>query len=178
MIPLLKKLRYAMSCTALLSMNITIYTDGACKGNPGRGGWGALAWKDLPDDENETLGEPFQTWSGGEVQTTNNRMEMMAPIIALESLLPKKEDIVKITIITDSVYVFKGITEWLMGWIARGWRTSTGAVKNEDLWRRLHAITKEWTDAKLEWKWVKGHAASKGNHMADELACKSVPSSE
>lgn len=151
-------------------MHLHVYTDGACKGNPGKGGWGALAW--IVDDQEEwIIDTPYEQWSGADPDTTNNRMELMAVIVALEELYREQQDISKVLMITDSVYVYKGITEWLMGWIARGWRTSTGAVKNEDLWRRLHAITKQWTDEKVEWKWVKGHSTSKGNQMADALAC-------
>ncbi|MCB5187325.1 ribonuclease HI [Methylobacillus caricis] len=137
---------------------IEIYADGACKGNPGPGGWGA--WLAFEGHEKEL-------W-GGELLTTNNRMELTAVIRALEAL--KRECDVKI--FTDSVYVQKGITEWVHGWKARGWRTSDKKpVKNVDLWQQLDALVQQH---KIEWKWVKGHAGNVGNERADELANKGV----
>ena len=133
---------------------VTIYTDGACRGNPGPGGWGViLQYK----GNNKEL-------FGGEKETTNNRMELMAAIKALEAL--KKPCKVKLS--TDSQYVLKGITEWMNNWKKKGWKTaSRKPVKNEDLWRRLDAAI-EGHD--IEWIWVKGHAGHDGNEWADRLA--------
>ncbi|OGA95309.1 MAG: ribonuclease HI [Burkholderiales bacterium RIFCSPHIGHO2_12_FULL_61_11] len=142
------------------SKNVVIYTDGACKGNPGPGGWGALL----------TTGSAEKELFGGELVTTNNRMEMTAVIEALEAL--KRPCCV--TLYLDSEYVRKGITEWIHGWKARGWRTAAKApVKNVDLWQRLDAlITSSGHDVK--WRWVKGHAGDPGNERADALANKGV----
>jgi ribonuclease HI len=135
------------------------YTDGACSGNPGPGGWGVLM---RATEAGATLRE--RELSGGEAMTTNNRMELMAAISALESLTRPAE----ITIVTDSAYVKNGITEWLAGWKAKGWRVSTGKpVKNEDLWRRLDAAR---VPHKVTWRWIKGHAGHEGNERADALA--------
>ena len=133
---------------------IVIFTDGACSGNPGPGGWGAvLSWR---GQEKELL--------GGELLTTNNRMEMMAVIMALDSLKRPCQ----VSIHTDSQYVQKGITEWLRGWKARGWKTADKKpVKNEDLWRRLEESAARHT---VSWHWVKGHAGHPGNERADRLA--------
>jgi len=133
---------------------IEIHTDGACKGNPGPGGWGA--WLSYGDRELEL--------SGGEPLTTNNRMEMMAVIKALEAL--KRS--CKVRIFTDSVYVQKGMTEWIVNWKARGWKTSDKKpVKNDDLWKQLDALVQQH---QIEWVWVKGHAGHAGNERADGLA--------
>ena len=135
------------------------YTDGACSGNPGPGGWGAL----LIARDGETIVRE-RALSGGEAQTTNNRMELLAAISALEALSRPSA----ITMVTDSAYVKGGITEWLPGWKRRGWRTSTGKpVKNEDLWRRLEAAA---APHRIAWEWVKGHAGHPENERADELA--------
>jgi ribonuclease HI len=137
---------------------VTIYTDGACKGNPGPGGWGA--WLASDGHEKELC--------GGEAVTTNNRMELTAVIEALASL--KRP--CAVTIYTDSEYVRKGITEWMRGWKARGWRTADGKpVKNLDLWQKL-----EQTAAlhRVDWRWVKGHAGDPGNERADALANRGV----
>lgn len=133
---------------------VIIYTDGACRGNPGPGGWGAiLAYKGA-------IKELF----GGEKNTTNNRMELMAAIQALEAL--NKPCNVQLN--SDSSYVLKGITEWLPDWKKRNWRTAAKApVKNEDLWRRLDVAKNQHT---IEWKWVKGHSGDNGNERADTLA--------
>ncbi len=133
---------------------VVIYTDGACRGNPGPGGWGViLSYKGK-------IKELF----GAEEHTTNNRMELMAAIKALESL--KRPCLVEIY--CDSSYVLKGITDWLPNWKKRGWKTAAKTpVKNEDLWRRLDAAIVEH---KIQWKWVKGHSGDKGNNRADELA--------
>lgn len=137
---------------------ITIYTDGACKGNPGPGGWGVLL---------EYNGRK-KTMHGGEPLTTNNRMEMMAAISALETL----REACDITLFTDSKYVMQGLNEWLPGWKARGWKTaSKQPVKNQDLWERLDAAVQRH---KIEWRWVKGHAGDPGNEMADQLANQGI----
>jgi ribonuclease HI len=139
---------------------VHIYTDGACKGNPGPGGWGALLTFD--GEEREMF--------GGEPATTNNRMEMMAVIEALSAL--KRPSTVVLH--TDSQYVQKGITEWISGWKARGWRTAAKQpVKNVDLWKRLDEVASKH---QVQWKWVKGHAGHVGNERADALANRGVGS--
>ena len=137
-----------------MSPQVVIYTDGACSGNPGPGGWGAiLIYKD-----NEKL------LSGGEPATTNNRMELMGAISALEAL--KKAS--KVRLHTDSQYVKNGITQWINGWKAKGWRTADKSpVKNADLWQRLDAARARHN---VDWRWVKGHAGNEGNERADALA--------
>jgi ribonuclease HI len=133
---------------------ITIYTDGACKGNPGPGGWGA--WLKSADHEKEL-------W-GGQKQTTNNRMELTAVIEALAAL--KRTSTV--TLHTDSEYVRQGITSWIHGWKKRGWKTADNKpVKNIDLWQRLDALA---ALHRIDWQWVKGHAGDPGNERADALA--------
>lgn len=135
------------------------YTDGACSGNPGPGGWGVLM---LARESGQVVKE--RTLSGGEAHTTNNRMELQAAIAALEALTKP----VEITIITDSVYVKNGITEWMAGWKRKGWRTAAGSpVKNVDLWQRLDAAQ---SGHKVTWRWIKGHAGHAENERADELA--------
>ncbi|MGV8988237.1 MAG: ribonuclease HI [Cypionkella sp.] len=135
------------------------YTDGACSGNPGPGGWGVLM---LAREDGKVVKE--RTLNGGEAHTTNNRMELLAAISALEALTKP----VDITIITDSVYVKNGITEWMPGWKRRGWRTAGGPpVKNVDLWQRLDAAQ---AGHKVIWRWIKGHAGHAENERADELA--------
>ncbi|WP_439155813.1 ribonuclease HI [Yoonia sp.] len=135
------------------------YTDGACSGNPGPGGWGALL---IARDGDTVIKE--RPLSGGEAQTTNNRMELLAAISALETLKPGT----KITIVTDSNYVKDGITSWIHGWKKRGWKTAAKKpVKNEDLWRRLDAAV---ASHDVTWEWVKGHAGHPENERADELA--------
>jgi len=137
---------------------VVIYADGACKGNPGPGGWGA--WISMGDHSKELC--------GGESVTTNNRMELMAVIRALQAL--KRACNVKVY--TDSVYVQKGMTEWIEGWKKRGWRTADKKpVKNDDLWQELDAIAQQH---KIEWLWVKGHAGDAGNERADALANQGV----
>ena len=139
---------------------VTIYTDGACKGNPGPGGWGALLIS------GKTKKEIF----GGELNTTNNRMELTAVI---EGLLALKKPC-KVTLYLDSEYVRKGITEWISGWKARGWRTAAKQpVKNVDLWQRLDAVVAGSGHA-IRWHWVKGHAGDPGNERADGLANQGV----
>ncbi len=137
---------------------VEIYTDGACKGNPGPGGWGA--WL--------IAGENSKELCGGELNTTNNRMELKAVIEALNALKRPCDVIVH----TDSQYVQKGISEWLEGWKAKGWRTASKApVKNVDLWQALDEAQSRHT---IEWRWVKGHAGHEGNERADALANRGV----
>jgi ribonuclease HI len=139
---------------------IDIYTDGACKGNPGPGGWGVLL------KSGDTVKELF----GGENPTTNNRMEMQAVIEALGAL--KRP--CAVTLHVDSQYVLKGITEWLPGWKAKGWRTAAKQpVKNVDLWQKLDALV-AGGGHKIEWRWVRGHNGDPGNERADELANRGV----
>ena len=139
---------------------IVIYTDGACKGNPGPGGWGALL------QSGNTEKELF----GGERETTNNRMELMAVIEALRAL--KRP--CAVTLNVDSQYVLKGMTEWLAGWKAKGWKTSTKQpVKNVDLWQALDELVNRSGHA-IEWRWVRGHNGDAGNERADVLANKGV----
>ena len=134
---------------------ITIYTDGSCLVNPGPGGWGAL----VLDPQGET-----RRLSGGEAQTTNNRMELTAPIMALTAL--KRP--VRVELYTDSTYVRSGITTWVAGWMRNGWRTSAKQpVKNVDLWQQLHAACERHD---VHWHWVKGHAGHAENERADQLA--------
>ena len=135
------------------------YTDGACSGNPGPGGWGVLL---QAKDGDAVLKE--RELSGGEADTTNNRMELLAAIHALEALERHSE----ITVVTDSAYVKGGITSWLRPWKRNGWRTSTKKpVKNEDLWRRLDEANARHN---VRWEWGKGHAGHPENERADELA--------
>lgn len=137
---------------------VVIYTDGACRGNPGPGGWGVLLQAD---------GKEKEMW-GGEAQTTNNRMEMTAVIEALSALRRP----VKAKIHTDSQYVIKGISEWIFGWKKNGWRTSAKApVKNADLWQKLDALRQQH---QLEWLWVKGHAGHPENERVDALANRGI----
>jgi len=139
---------------------VTIYSDGACKGNPGRGGWGAVL----------VAGGHEKELFGGENPTTNNRMELMAVIEALRAL--KRPCVVNIY--TDSQYVQKGISEWITGWKARGWKTADKKpVKNADLWQMLDEVRQPHV---IEWHWVRGHAGHPGNERADRLANRGVES--
>lgn len=135
------------------------YTDGACSGNPGPGGWGALL---IARADGAVLKE--RELKGGEAETTNNRMELTAAIEALRAL----DRASRITLVTDSAYVKDGITKWIHGWKAKGWKTAAKKpVKNEDLWRALDAETRRHD---ITWEWVKGHAGHPENERADELA--------
>lgn len=139
---------------------IEIYTDGACKGNPGPGGWGVLL------KHGSTEKELF----GGEPSTTNNRMELMAVIQALTALKKPCE----VTLFLDSQYVLKGITEWIPGWKAKGWRTAAKQpVKNVELWQQLDKLVQE-SGHRIDWRWVRGHNGDPGNERADALANKGV----
>jgi ribonuclease HI len=138
---------------------VEVFTDGACKRNPGPGGWGALLrW-----------GEHEKELYGGERQTTNNRMELMAVIAALEAM--KRPTCIRITV--DSQYVKQGVERWMARWKRNGWKTATGApVKNQDLWQRLDAAL---APHRLEWRWVRGHTGHPDNERADQLANRGVP---
>ena len=140
-------------------MKYTIYTDGACSGNPGPGGWGAVIF----DNENKQ-----KNISGSEENTTNNRMELSATIMALKEVNKNSE----ITIYTDSTYVKNGITEWVLKWKENGWKNSNKkTVKNKDLWVKLLNLCEK---NKISWKWVKGHSTNKYNNLADELATQAI----
>ena len=137
---------------------VEIFTDGACRGNPGPGGWGAVL----------RYGTHEKDLSGGEAATTNNRMELMAAIRALEAL--KRP--MKVRLTTDSQYLKQGITAWLPSWKARGWRTADRKpVKNQDLWQRLEAVL---SPHQVEWRWVRGHAGHPENERADALARQGI----
>ena len=147
-----------MSISSSSLAEVTIFTDGACKGNPGPGGWGAILMSNGHEKE----------LYGYEPQTTNNRMEMMAAIAALEAL--KKPCQVSMNV--DSQYVLQGMTEWIRGWKARGWKAADKKpVKNDDLWKRLDAAC---APHKIKWTWVKGHAGHEYNERADQLANKGI----
>jgi ribonuclease HI len=140
--------------TGEVKKKVVIYTDGACSGNPGPGGWGAIL----------TYGKHRKEICGGEAETTNNRMELLAAISALESLKRRSE----VELHTDSVYVKNGITEWIHAWKRNGWRTADKKpVKNLDLWQRLEEARLRHN---VHWRWVKGHAGHAENERADELA--------
>ncbi|MEM7432718.1 MAG: ribonuclease HI [Pseudomonadota bacterium] len=138
--------------------SIEIYTDGACRGNPGPGGWGALL----------IAGSRRKTLYGGEADTTNNRMELRAAIEALNALKGRRT----VVLHTDSTYVMKGINEWMANWKKRGWKTaSKKPVKNRDLWQALDEANAKHD---VEWRWVKGHDGNPGNEEADELANRGI----
>ena len=140
-------------------MKYEIYTDGACSGNPGPGGWGAVI---LDKDNNQ------KNISGNEKDTTNNKMELLAPIMALKKI----ETNSKVTIYTDSTYVKNGITEWIKKWEINGWKSANKKpIKNKDLWIELNNLCK---DNQVIWKWVKGHSTNKYNNLADELATQAI----
>ena len=150
------KSEVAMTETEL--KHVVLYTDGACRGNPGPGGWGA--WLKFE-------GHSKEIW-GGEAETTNNRMELMAAIEGLNAL----QQACKVTLYTDSKYVLQGITEWLQNWKKNGWKTAAKKpVKNADLWQKLDEAR---TPHEIEWVWVKGHSGDEGNEMADTLANRGI----
>ncbi|MBO6561777.1 MAG: ribonuclease HI [Nisaea sp.] len=143
----------------MASKRVEIFTDGACSGNPGPGGWGAIL----------RYGEAEKELSGGEKETTNNRMELMAAITALETLTRPMH----VDLYTDSTYVRDGITKWIHGWKKRDWRTADKKpVKNVELWQRLEAACGRH---EIDWHWVKGHAGHPENERADELARLAIP---
>ena len=139
------------------SSRVIIYTDGGCSPNPGTGGWAAVLQS----------GDKVKEISGGEEQSTNNRMELMAAIQALQALKHPCD----IELHTDSQYVQKGITEWLPGWKRRGWKRRGGAVKNADLWKRLDAAAQNHS---IQWRWVKGHAGIALNERCDDLVTAEI----
>ncbi len=141
-----------------MTKTIEIYTDGACRGNPGPGGWGALL----------IYGSRQKTLHGGEAETTNNRMELTAAIEALNALRSRST----VTLYTDSKYVMDGINEWMPNWKKRDWRTAARKpVKNKDLWQALDEAVERHD---IDWRWVKGHNGNPGNEMADELANRGI----
>ena len=140
--------------------HVTIYTDGACKGNPGVGGWGALL----------KFGGHVRELCGGELETTNNRMELLASIEALKAL----KFACRVDLYTDSTYVRDGINQWMSNWKRNGWKTAAKKpVKNQDLWQALDAAMQAH---EVEWHWVKGHSGDPGNERADQLANKGIES--
>ncbi|OEY67686.1 ribonuclease HI [Marinobacter sp. X15-166B] len=147
-----------MTDKAVNTDEVVIYTDGACKGNPGAGGWGVVL----------RFGTAMKTLHGGERNTTNNRMELMAAIKGLNALTRS----CRVALYTDSQYVRKGITEWMSGWKKNGWKTAAKKpVKNEDLWKQLDAAVHRH---QVNWHWVKGHSGVPDNELADELANRGV----
>ena len=141
-----------------MTRTIEIYTDGACRGNPGPGGWGVLL----------IAGEHRKTLHGGEPETTNNRMELTAAIEALNALRSHS----RVTLYTDSKYVMDGIREWMPNWKKRGWKTAARKpVKNQDLWQALDAAVERH---EIDWKWVRGHTGDPGNEAADALANRGI----
>ena len=140
-------------------MKYKIYTDGACSGNPGPGGWGAVILDQ--DDKQKNI-------SGSEKNTTNNRMELLAAIMSLKKIKTNSE----VVIFTDSIYVKNGITEWMKNWKKNGWKNSNKKpVKNKDLWVKLDKLCEANS---VSWKWVKGHSSNEFNNLADELATKAI----
>ena len=140
-------------------MKYKIYTDGACTGNPGPGGWGAVIFDQ--DDKQKNI-------SGSEKNTTNNRMELLAAIMSLKKIKTNSE----VVIFTDSTYVKNGITEWMKNWKKNGWKNSNKKpVKNKDLWVKLDKLCEA---NNVSWKWVKGHSTNEFNNLADELATKAI----
>lgn len=140
-------------------MKYKIYTDGACSGNPGPGGWGAVILDQ--DDKQKNI-------SGSEKNTTNNRMELLAAIMSLKKIKTNSE----VVIFTDSIYVKNGITEWMKNWKKNGWKNSSKKpVKNKDLWVKLDKLCEANS---VSWKWVKGHSSNEFNNLADELATKAI----
>ncbi len=144
-----------------MKKQVELYTDGACSGNPGPGGWGVLM----------RFGRQQRELSGGERQTTNNRMEMMAAIAGLQAL----KEPCRVDLYTDSKYLLQGVTEWLAGWKARGWRTAANKpVKNTDLWQQLDALL-DTSQHEIHWHWVRGHSGHPENEHADQLARAAIP---
>ncbi len=140
-------------------MKYIIYTDGACSGNPGPGGWGAVIF-----DENKKQ----SNISGKETMTTNNRMELLAPIMAIKRIKEKSE----ITVYTDSTYLKNGITDWIKKWEKNGWKSSSNQpIKNKDLWLELNKLSSEH---KVSWNWVEGHSNNEFNNLADKLATEAI----
>ncbi len=140
-------------------MKYIIYTDGACSGNPGPGGWGAVIF-----DENKKQ----SNISGKETMTTNNRMELLAPIMAIKRIKEKSE----ITVYTDSNYLKNGITDWIKKWEKNGWKSSSNQpIKNKDLWLELNNLSSEH---KISWNWVEGHSNNEFNNLADKLATEAI----
>ena len=140
-------------------MKYTIYTDGACSGNPGPGGWGAVIF-----DENKKQ----INISGKETMTTNNRMELLAPIMAIKRIKEKSE----ITVYTDSAYLKNGITDWIKKWEKNGWKSSSNQpIKNKDLWLELNKLC---SDHSVAWIWVEGHSNNEFNNLADKLATQAI----
>ena len=145
--------------TILFKMKYKIYTDGACSGNPGPGGWAAII---IVNNEVKDM------FSGSEKNTTNNQMELVAPIKAIQKLKKKSE----ISIFTDSTYVRDGITTWIKQWEKNGWKTaSRKPVKNKDLWKKLKSLSSKHS---MKWIWVKGHSQDKYNNLVDELAQRAI----
>ena len=150
-----------MSDSDSLESALVIYTDGACSGNPGPGGWGVVMFH----------GNRQKELKGGELQTTNNRMEMQAVIEALRAIKPSYRG--KTVLFSDATYVLKGLQEWLPGWKQRGWKTAAKKpVKNADLWQELDALSNA---REIDWRWIKGHSGDFGNERADELAREGIP---
>ena len=142
--------------------DVVIYTDGGCRGNPGPGGWGFLVF-------NPVSGHALER-CGGDKETTNNRMEMMAAIMALKSL---KKDGIRVLLHSDSQYMIKAMTEWVEGWKARGWKKKDGVLKNVDLLKELDALKNRFS---VTWRWVKGHAGNRGNEHVDQLTNRAMDS--
>ena len=140
-------------------MKYIIYTDGACSGNPGPGGWGAVIFDEKKKQSNI---------SGKESMTTNNRMELLAPIMAIKRIKEKSE----ITVYTDSTYLKNGITDWIKKWEKNGWKSSSNQpIKNKDLWLELNKLSSEH---KVSWNWVEGHSNNEFNNLADKLATEAI----
>ncbi len=147
-----------MDNTQFVDSRVEMYTDGACRGNPGPGGWGVLL----------RYGDHERSLCGGEAETTNNRMELLAVIEGLSAL----QRPCTVTITSDSTYVLKGIQEWMPNWKRRGWKTAAKKpVKNADLWQRLDALT---ASHRIDWHWVKGHSGHRENEIADQLANRGI----
>ncbi len=142
--------------------DVVAYTDGGCRGNPGPGGWGFMVY-------NPNNGQALER-CGGEKETTNNRMEIMAAIMALRSL---KKDGTRVLLYSDSQYVIKAVSEWMPGWKARGWKRKEGELKNVDLLKELDALNARF---KVTWQWVKGHAGNRGNEHVDALTNRAMDS--